>query len=107
MPITGSVAYNSARNIMGIIRSLLNDANVNANARGTVVSAICSSGTVQITTKGAHGLIPGDQVELTNIPVAINNFNGVYSITAVPSTTQFQFINLQFFDETQNLGGFY
>jgi hypothetical protein len=106
MPITGSVAYNSARNIMGIIRSLLNDANVNANARGTVVSAQRAGGTAQITTKGAHGLIVGDQVELTNISVGANNFNGVFSITGTPSTTQFQYLQTGAQDETQG-GGFY
>jgi hypothetical protein len=50
-----------------------------------------SSGTVTLTTSTAHGFEVGDVVRIAT--VAPSGYQGLFSVTAVPSTTTFNFAN--------------
>lgn len=64
--------------------------NINVSSRTVVVTNKVKDNNVgTITTSGAHYFDPGDVVVLTSVG---EGFNGSHTITAVPSTTSFEFI---------------
>lgn len=62
------------------------------NSTGGATTAATGTGTVAtITTTSAHNLQIGDQVTVAGITPT--GYNGTYTITAIPSTTQFSYNN--------------
>lgn len=54
-----------------------------------ISTASWSGNTVTITTSAAHGFAVGNQASVTG--VTPNGYNGTFAVTAVPSSTQFQY----------------
>lgn len=61
-----------------------------ATITGTSRSTSGGVTTVTVTTSGAHGLLVGHKVEQAGVtPTA---YNGIYAVTAVPSSTQYTYV---------------
>lgn len=54
----------------------------------TVSNKALTSNVATITTSAAHGLFVGDSVKITGVD---NTFNGIWTITTVPSSTTFTY----------------
>jgi hypothetical protein len=54
----------------------------------TITAKVIVSNTATLTTSDAHQFIVGEQVTVTGVDV---NFNGVYTIVATPSATEFSY----------------
>ena len=63
-----------------------------SKAISLITTAAAGSGTVAtLTTKGAHGVKPGDSVTVTGITPS--GYNGTYTVTTVPTSTTFTYSN--------------
>jgi hypothetical protein len=94
MPVVGSTAYPQAREVNELIRGLMNDANIGANAPVFVASISRAGGVVTVTTIGPHGLLAGvnpDQATVAGVPVGANSFNGVFPVASVIGPTQYTY----------------
>jgi hypothetical protein len=74
---------------MQLARSLLNDTDVPSISNITASGASRSGNVVTITTSAAHGLQIGNIVQVAS--VTDTTFNGTQTVTAVPSSTTFQY----------------
>ena len=92
MPVVGSTAYSQTRAVTSLIRSILNDANLQANAAVLIAAIERSAGVVQVTTIGPHGLLVGDQSQIANVPIGTNTFNGVFYVNTVINPTQYTYV---------------
>lgn len=91
MPIVPSSAYPTARLVAQIVRSLLNDANVNASLPIYLATISRNANVVTAVTVGPHGLIMGDQATVVGVAGGATSFNGVQTVTAAPGPNSFQF----------------
>lgn len=90
MPAIATTAYNTARTCTTLIRSLLNDAGVNAAVIG-IASVTRIGNLVTVTTVGPHPFAAADQATIT-VPLD-PTYNGTLPVVAVLSTTQFTYNN--------------
>jgi hypothetical protein len=60
----------------------------NRNSARTVIGAVLISNIATITTSESHGFVEGEQVTIAGLDV---NYNGVYTISSVPSATTFNY----------------
>jgi hypothetical protein len=103
MSISGSTAYNNARVVTNLVRSLLNDANVQANAGVLIASISRASLVVTVTTIGQHGLVQGDQVFVANVTGGSSNFNGTFFVNVVINPQQYQYLQTSGINESATL----
>src|SRR5258708_1347998 len=79
---------------MQVIRALLNDANIGANAPIFISSITRAAAVVTVNTIGPHGLIAGavpDQATIAGVPVGTNSFNGTFLVANVINAFQFTY----------------
>lgn len=94
MPVLGSTSYPQAREINELIRGLMNDANIGANAPVFIASITRNGGVVTVTTIGPHGLLAGvnpDQATVAGVTVGTLSFNGVFAVATVIGPTQYTY----------------
>src|SRR6266581_2431846 len=89
MPILGTTAFATAADVFSLTRSLLNDADIPSVLAITPTGAVRSGNVVTITTSVAHGLQQGSIVQIGS--VSDTAFNGTQTVTAVPTSTTFQY----------------
>ena len=70
-----------------------------ANAVVPTQTPTISSGSVTLTTSAAHNFVTNQKVTITG--VLPSGYNGTYTITDVPTTTSFKFVNATTGDITQ------
>jgi hypothetical protein len=84
MPVLSSTAYNTARAITSLVRSLLNDVGYNGYPV-PIGSASRATNVVTVSTQLPHGLVTGDQTILSGITGGATSFNGTFTVTYVSS----------------------
>ncbi len=91
MPSVASTAFASAQDALELIRAMLNDADIPSawNIAASPTGAVRTSNVVTITLIAAHGLVIGDRVTVQS--VLDSTFEGTFTVTAVPSSTTFQY----------------
>jgi hypothetical protein len=87
MPLVGSTAFPSAGDVMSLVRSHLNDADVPAVNIISPNGAVRLTDSVTITTTAAHGIQVGNIVQIAN--VIDTSFNGTFLVLTVPTSTTF------------------
>jgi hypothetical protein len=89
VPAVGSSAYAQASACFSLVRSLLNDADIPAIVTIMPTGAARAGNLVTITTQLAHFLQQGSVVQVGS--VSDSSFNGTQVVTAVPTSTTFQY----------------
>jgi len=89
VPVVSSTAFPVAGEVMQLVRSLLNDADIPDIQIVASTGAVRSSGGVTITTTTAHNLQVGNIVQVAN--VYDTSFNGTFQIDSVPTATTFTY----------------
>jgi hypothetical protein len=89
MPVVGSSAYQSASDVFSMVRSMINDADIPAVVTITSTGAARAGNLVTITTQAPHFLQEGSVVQVGS--VTDSSFNGTQTVTAVPTSTTFQY----------------
>lgn len=89
MPVLGTTAFSQASEVFSLVRSLLNDADIPSVLTITATGAVRAGNSVTITTALAHGLQQGSIVQVGS--VSDSSFNGTQTVTAVPTSTTFQY----------------
>lgn len=74
MPVLSSTAYNGARAVTQLARSLLNDIGVNGYPV-PIASASRANNVVTIVTQLPHGLVSGDQTVISGVTGGATSFN--------------------------------
>lgn len=72
-------------------------------SRVSVIAKSSTAGVGTLTTSGSHRLLPGDQVEISNVDSV---FNGTRVVTSIPSSTAFSFALATDVTPTQVIGGY-
>lgn len=91
MSVVPTQPYAPASEAMELIRSLLADLDVVAQAFITPTGAVRAANVATFTTTIAHGYVPYDIVNVQAVDVS--TFNGKYSIIEVPTSTTFKVEN--------------
>ena len=92
MPVLATTAYPTGEDVFQLVRALLNDLDIPLNTPIVVppTGAVRVATVTTITTASAHGLGPGNIVQTQSI--ADNSFNGTWTVTTVPTTTTFTYV---------------
>lgn len=82
MPVLSPTAYNQARAITQLTRSLLND--IGANGYPVPIASASRAGNVvTVNTQLPHGLVSGDQTVISAVTGGATAFNGTFLVTYV------------------------
>lgn len=88
MPVVGTSAYNTVRDIANLVRAIMNDGGY-PGLPLTIASIQRATNVVTITTSGPHGLILGDQAAIAGVSDA--SYNGTFTVASVVNSTQFTY----------------
>jgi hypothetical protein len=93
MPILNSTAYQTARTVTALVRSILNDAGtLSIPVVITSITRANATGVVTVTTLTPHNMVTGDYAVIGGVPTTVSNFNGTFQLTgSTPSSNQFTY----------------
>lgn len=90
MPALATTAFPQGSDVFDLVRSLLMDRDIPFTVTIGPTGAIRSAGIVTITTNGPHNLQINNIVQVGS--VSDSSFSGTQTVTAVPTSTSFQYL---------------
>ncbi len=85
-----ATAFNTARSVTTLVRSLLNDQGPNG-ALVNITTISRAANVVTVVTAAAHGLVVGDQVVIAGVIGGATSFNGTFAVVSTTPPTTFTY----------------